>query len=150
PPGPRRTRMSGFSTVVPAAMSASNCGASKWLSISARSPTFSTRRRRYRRWRSFPSKPANPACNRPDGLTLRPARGGVGVVGGREAAGAHVLGILASGGGDIFAELAVAADEFRREVGEKAEHVIGHQDLAVARRRATDADRRDRHPLGQF
>src|SRR5581483_7397766 len=72
--------------------------------------------------------------------------GGVGVLRRGKAAAADLFGIVACGG----AELAVALDEFRGELGEQAEHVVGHQDLPVAGRRRADPDRRRRHPRGQF
>ena len=80
----------------------------------------------------------------------RAARAAVGVLRGRKAPGADLLGVFARRGADLVAELAVALDEFRRELGEQAEHVVDHQDLPVAGRRAADADRRDRDRLGQF
>src|SRR5260221_29610 len=70
------------------------------------------------------------------------ARAGVGVLGGREAALAHILGVFARGGTDLVAEVAVALDEFGGELGEEAEHVVDDEDLAVAGRRAADTDGR--------
>src|SRR5690349_15602480 len=79
-----------------------------------------------------------------------PPRSAIGVLLGREAAGPDLLGILAHRFPDRVAEKAVALDEFRRELGEQAEHVVGDQDLAVAGRRAADPDRRDRDRPGQL
>ena len=76
-----------------------------------------------------------------------PARRAIGVLLGREAAGPDLVGIFARRRPDLVAEQAVALDEFRRELGEQAEHVVGDQDLPVAGRRAADADRRDRDRL---
>src|SRR6266550_8613306 len=62
-----------------------------------------------------------PHCGR--GVLLRgggfgAAGAGVGVLLGREAAVADVLCIFMGGGADLVAELAVAPDEFRGELGE--------------------------------
>jgi len=72
------------------------------------------------------------------------------VLGRREAALPHLLGIFAGGRADFVAEAAIALDEFRRELGEEAEHVVDRQDLPVAGRRAADPDRRHRHRGGQL
>jgi hypothetical protein len=54
------------------------------------------------------------------------------VLGRRETALAHLLGIFARCRPDLFAQAAIPLDEFRGELGEEAEHVVDHQDLPVA------------------
>src|SRR6185436_7660822 len=78
------------------------------------------------------------------GLPLRPHL--VSVLRAWKCACAHLLGIACDGGLDTRPEIAVALDEFghpRRE----AQHVLQHQDLAIAGRARADADGRDRDLL---
>src|SRR6266446_1726041 len=79
---------------------------------------------------------------------LAPRR--IGVLGRREAALPHLLGIFAGGRADLVAEAAIAFDEFRGELGEEAEHVVDYQDLPVTGRRGADPDRRYCHCGGQL
>src|SRR5262245_23934037 len=78
----------------------------------------------------------------------RRGNGAEAVLGAGKAAGAHIGGTGADGLGDAVADLGIAAHELRREVAEHADDVVDHQDLAIANRRGADADRRDRHALG--
>ncbi len=52
--------------------------------------------------------------------------------------------------GDALAEFGVALDELRFEVGKQPDHVLEHQDLAVAGRRGADADGRHADDLGDM
>ena len=63
----------------------------------------------------------------------------VDMFGPGKRAGAHVAGIALDRGFDRGAEIAVAADEFRRP-RRQAQHVLQHQHLAVAGRTGADAD----------
>src|SRR5689334_9793738 len=86
-----------------------------------------------------------PAARAGLGLLLRPHP--ISVLGARKRTRAHVLGIARDGGLDAGSEIAVALDEFghsRRE----PEHVLEHQDLAIAGGARADADGRDRDLLG--
>src|SRR2546421_2144946 len=74
----------------------------------------------------------------------------MGVLGGREAALPHLIGVFARCCADLVAEAAIALDEFRGELGKEAEHVVDHQDLPVAGRRAADPDRRHPHRGAQL
>src|SRR5690349_7172052 len=65
-----------------------------------------------------------------------------------EASRSYVLGICLCSRGDHWRQFGIALDESRLEVGEDAEDIVGDEDLAVAGRRRADADRRDRHGLG--
>ena len=65
----------------------------------------------------------------------------VGLVGAREAARPHFGGIGLGRLADPLGEVVVALHEARRAL-EHPEHVVGDQDLAVARRRCADADHR--------
>ena len=62
----------------------------------------------------------------------------------RERARAHLRGIVGDRLLDARARVAVALDEFRHP-RRQAEHVLQHQDLAVAGGACADADGRDRH-----
>src|SRR5690348_2649115 len=69
------------------------------------------------------------------------------VLGTREAALAHFGGVSGGGLADLGAELGVAFDEFRFEVGEQAGDVLGDEHLAVAGGRSADADHGGAHTL---
>ena len=66
----------------------------------------------------------------------------IDVVGAREGARADLAGIFRHGLADRGAEIGVALDEFRHPRGEP-EHVLEHQDLAIAGDASADADGRD-------
>src|SRR4051812_34825686 len=70
-------------------------------------------------------------------LTFRP----VGLIGGREAARANLIGIGLGRFADTRGEVIVPLHEPRRPF-EQPEHVFGDKHLAVALRRRTDADDR--------
>src|SRR5262249_16287409 len=61
-----------------------------------------------------------------------------------EGAGANVGGVGCNRGLDGGPKLAIALDEFRRPRGEP-EHVLEHEDLAIAGHASADADGRDFH-----
>src|SRR5215470_17944577 len=61
----------------------------------------------------------------------------------REAASPHIGGIFRGSLGDQRREIGIALDKARFELREKAEYVVGDEDLAVAGRRCADTDCRD-------
>ena len=69
------------------------------------------------------------------------------MLGGREGARAHVLGIGADGILDYLADLAELLDEARHARAE-AQHVLHDEDLAVAGERGADADGRNGNRRG--
>src|SRR5688572_11512812 len=54
------------------------------------------------------------------------------VVRPREAAGAHVGGVVRGGRGDVVGQLGIAFHEARLEGAEQAQHVFRHQHLPIA------------------
>src|SRR5882672_1064386 len=68
----------------------------------------------------------------------------------RKVAGLDVVDILLDGGGGLFVDVQVAAEEAGFEFGVDAQEVVHDQDLSIAVFTCSDADGRDVQALGNF